>query len=60
MTITDNDGFIRNVLDAAPALGVDEHGVWLLDLRVIGKRWHVEAVRDSAGWQILSMTPKLP
>lgn len=59
-TITTDLGFIRKVLDAAPALGVDEHGVWLLDLRVGAQRWFVEATHVDGEWHVLSMTPKLP
>lgn len=57
--ITTDLGFIRKVLDTAPAIGVDEHGVWLLDLRVGNYRWFVEAtLGEDAAWHVLSMTLK--
>jgi hypothetical protein len=60
MIITDNGGFLRTVLDASPAIGVDEHGVWLLDVRMPGYRWHVEATLADGAWNVLTMTPKDP
>jgi hypothetical protein len=58
--IADQAGFIRHVLNTAPAIGVDEHGIWLLDLRAGNSRWYVEAYQEEGVWTVLSMTPRDP